>query len=201
MDIPHLTELHVEAATAADTDADGLVELYLATTSESTENREDGVVRRRFGPDRKTVRNEAIRLNDHVKELALTDIDGDGRAELMATTAQGVVILNTDGEELTRLNAASVATAQPINQVDGPGVFLLEDDQLTHYAPGPGRHPFLSLVLTGRTESDQMRSNASGIGTRIRSDMVASGPYRCAGQPFRAWTEYGTGDDRSWRSS
>ena len=169
MDIPHLTELHVEAATAADTDADGLVELYLATTSESTENpREMALFVIEFGPDRKTVRNEAIRLNDHVKELALTDIDGDGRAELMATTAQGVVILNTDGEELTRLNAASVVTAQPINQVDGPGVFLLEDDQLTHYAPGPGRHPFLSLVLTGRTESDQMRSNASGIGTRIQ---------------------------------
>ena len=172
LDVPALNDMQVIAATAGDTNADGLIDLYITRSIPSDEKNplsfssEISVIT--FQADGRTNLRQVAQLTEHAVELTLTDINGDSRQELMVSTKQGVIFLNADGHEIHQLPANSLVSAQPWNQPAGPGVFILEENALTYHPPGPGRFPYLSLELTGRTESDQMRSNASGLGTRIQ---------------------------------
>jgi len=49
----------------------------------------------------------------------------------------------------------------------GPTVVATGAGGIKLWPPGPGRHRFLSLVLSGEFKREQTRSNTSGIGTRV----------------------------------
>ena len=51
---------------------------------------------------------------------------------------------------------------------NGPSVITSSSTGVEKWPPGSGRFNFLSVVPSGRSEADQMRSNGSGIGTQAR---------------------------------
>jgi tetratricopeptide (TPR) repeat protein len=157
-------------ALAADLDADGLAELYALTP--------DGLVRRwtRGGDGTYAGRTLArLDLDEPVwAQLAVLDSDGDGRLELLVASREGWSLLDPDGKVLVTVAsraAAALAGATPwlADPTRGPGVLTLDrDGVLTLTPPGGGRYGFLALRLSGaRDPAHGMRSNASGIGTRV----------------------------------
>ncbi len=103
--------------------------------------------------------------------LAVQDIDGDGRADIVFTTA--------DGWGIATANATHHFPA-PEGQLLGPWALAVLDQDRGYslvapvpggpplvWHPGPGRYGFTLLEFTGReNRADEMRSNASGIGIR-----------------------------------
>ncbi len=149
------------AATVADTDADGHQEIYgIATAGE--------VLVWRFDGTRWTRRVIAGVLPTSVAELAIADFDGDGRPELLRSHPGGFAILDPRSDKIVlqqavdNLRSAIVANIDPAR---GPSVITALTTGVQVWSPGPGRYNFLGVSLSGRSESDQMRTNTSGIGT------------------------------------
>ena len=150
------------AVTVADADADGRRELYGLA--------QDGSLARwrRQGP--RWVREPVVAAAAPAAGVGLdaADFDGDGGTDLLRIHAAGfsvvdpragVVVLEEPAAELDM--AIAVARAADA----GPAVVGTAADGLHWWPAGPGRHRFLALAPTGRSDADQMRSNASGIGT------------------------------------
>ena len=149
------------AATVADADADGRRELYGLAP--------DGALSRWRRQGSSWVR-EAIAAAAPGAGIALdaADFDGDGGTDLLRVHAAGFSIVDP--------RAGAVVLEQPVAALEmaiaaaraadtGPAVVGTGADGLQWWPAGPGRHRFLALVPTGRSDADQMRSNASGIGT------------------------------------
>ena len=126
--------------------------------------------------------------------LAVLDVNGDGQAEILVSTptawaAYHLTDLQT-GELVTSLaqpvfradapdqTACSVWAPVVLEPTRGPAVLGLcgkPGKEGKHkpfvWSPGPGRYPFAGLSVSGQQDSQHtmhtMRSNASGIGTRI----------------------------------
>ncbi len=112
-------------------------------------------------------------IADEVAEgpLAVQDIDGDGRLDVVFTTPAGWAVATAE----TTYYFPNTADA-----VVGPWTLALLGDSRGYsivapvasgpplvWHPGPGRYPFVLLEFTGReNRADEMRSNASGIGIR-----------------------------------
>ena len=121
-------------------------------------------------------------------ELAVADFDGDGVLDLLRVETAGVSVIDPrTGSVSWQGNAEGVKTALPlpVDPAAGPALIVAGAAGIDLWPPGPGRFPFLSLVLSGRSEADQMRSNASGLGTRVQ--------VRTAGR----WTVFETLDPHS----
>ncbi len=110
--------------------------------------------------------------------LALLDLDGDGRANILIHDRSGfeVFALDVGGRAISRhRESARLEALAPVlvNPERGPalvGIVAEEDDELAVeiWRPGPGRHPFVAIAPSGLTEPGEgMRSNASGIGTML----------------------------------
>ena len=102
--------------------------------------------------------------------LAVADFRGDGRPDILLQHSAGFSLLDARGERLLEEQRELVALI-PV-QLDvrrGPSlVGLSQEGELLLWSPGPGRHDFLQLAPTGKTDrADGMRSNASGIGTGV----------------------------------
>ena len=103
--------------------------------------------------------------------LALADLDGDGSIELLADGGAGIEIFAGDGTP-ARL-AKGDDTTGPVLLLNadvarGPSLVVPTRDGLRVWPPGAGRHAFLGLRVTGKEDrAESMRSNRSGIGTRI----------------------------------
>jgi tetratricopeptide (TPR) repeat protein len=153
----------VSAVTAADVDADGHVELL------SVDAGGDLVVWDVFEGAQRVVANVGA---DGSVELAVADFNGDGVLEVMATANGKLSVVDpADGrllheQPIEGLSASLVAT---LDAAKGPSVVAIGERGLQLLAPGSGRHPYIAVAPTGRSESDQMRSNASGIGTRMKT--------------------------------
>jgi tetratricopeptide (TPR) repeat protein len=175
-----LAAAEFSAVLAADLDADGDAELYTAGRRglEQWQRVAGGVW-------------QAERLADVSgnaapdARLAIADTDGDGVIELLATgldAASGLMV----GSGFSRTTTASdfnptfTPLEPPIEVRLGWGVAHLDpsrgpsivgvraDGVPAIWRPGPGRHGYLALQLTGRDpKSDQRRSNASGLGSRV----------------------------------
>jgi Flp pilus assembly protein TadD len=159
----------VEAAVAADVDVDGRAELY-------TWDAGAGV--RRWSPRHGVWSAQALGRPDGVAagpqgtRMAMADIDGDGRPELILSHGEGwgVYALEAGGLRLLQQAASPGLQQWTLLQQDparGPAIVgLLDSGDLIQWRPGPGRFGFLALSFSGLQKgADQMRSNASGIGT------------------------------------
>jgi tetratricopeptide (TPR) repeat protein len=111
-------------------------------------------------------------------QLALADIDGDGRLDLIGTGSDG---------RLRALAIAEAGDAQPLFTADaraitgwslaildaasGPSIVAMPsggDPAPLIWRPGAGRFAFTTLTLSGRDRtSAQLRSNVSGIGAQV----------------------------------
>ena len=111
------------------------------------------------------------------RQLALADMQGDGRLSLIGSTVAGgwqVRGIPIDGasEVVADASTATAAWSIAVLRADsGPSIVALPAARGS--APlvwhgGTGRWPFVTLAFTGRdSKSDQTRSNASGIGTSV----------------------------------
>ena len=153
------------AVTAADIDADGKPEIYGVSA--------DGALlawRRRDASWEQTLLIDA-ETSAATAELAVVDFDGDGLLDLLRVDAERISIVDPRAATVTwqrRMQGVATALPVPFDPAKGPALIVASDAGIEQMAPGPGRFPFLGLVLSGRSEADQMRSNASGLGTRVQ---------------------------------
>ena len=154
------------AVAAADADADGYRELYgLAPNGALWRWRYDGATWERQPLD------AAADGESAAGELDVADFDGDGKVELLRVRQGGFDIVEPasgDARHRQRVDGLATALAVTQNPGDGPSLLGLDADGLILWPPGAGRHRFLELALSGRSEAEQMRSNASGIGTLVK---------------------------------
>ncbi len=156
----------LDAVVAADSDADGQVELYTAGPR--------GL--ERWQPDDRGAWNPAAIAPADAKvhgPLAIADVDGDGVLDLLTGTDRGWAAWSTTPASTGPIfdQASSGVTAWAVvhqDPVRGPSVFGLSSSGLHEWAPGPQRPPYIAIAPSGReVASDQRRSNTSGIGTRL----------------------------------
>ncbi|MBT8111999.1 MAG: VCBS repeat-containing protein [Gammaproteobacteria bacterium] len=162
------------ALLAEDIDADGMAELY-SVDADGTLLRWQAGADGRFQPE--SLSQPEVLKDVSQAQLAAFDVNGDGTLELIVSSARGWTVLATNGSALeSSYSVASpdqdfVASVPFIGQsTSGPSMLALSAGNagLSIWKPGPGRYPFVTLALSGRQDAAQsMRSNASGIGTRL----------------------------------
>ncbi|MXW52705.1 MAG: tetratricopeptide repeat protein [Gammaproteobacteria bacterium] len=110
--------------------------------------------------------------SEDIVGLAAVDVVGDGNLDLLVHTSHKVFVLfgNGQSESLDGLQDSALKSAVPtyVNASEGPGMLLLNESGISFVAPGIGRFEFLAANPVGERDASQMRSNASGIGTRAK---------------------------------
>ena len=148
-----LAAASASALVAGDLDADGEAELYTSGRGGIERWRRDATGSWRatpFAPDARDARDApAVRL-------AIADTDGDGALELIHAAPSGA-------------DAAMGWAIAHLDPATGPSVIGVPDSGVpVVWHPGPGRHGYLGVRLSGRDpKSDQRRSNVSGLGARV----------------------------------
>ena len=158
------------AAMAADLDADGDSEIYALGQGGLERWRREG------GGDWRSERLAPATAGAGAR-LAIGDTNGDGRLEVLATSDESWAVhevaagVAADGlaPEGGRFAAPGGWTVAHLDPGRGPSVVGVRADGVpVIWGPGSGRHSYLSLGFSGRDPaSDQRRSNASGLGTRV----------------------------------
>ena len=146
------------AVTVIDADADGHREIYGVGPEGLQRWRYDGVswsastISTDFAADATT--------------LDAADFDGDQRIDLLIAGGNGWSIVEPGTGSALASTTATISAAATVALQPGTGPAVATVGDHVAVAPrGHGRFPFLALTLTGRSEAEQMRSNASGIGT------------------------------------
>lgn len=158
----------IDTALAADLDASGVPELYASGTRglERWTPGDDGTWRAAMVAP--SAAPPAART-----QLALADVDGDGAFEVIASAAGSwtayAIPATGQATPVADGGAGTVAwTPATLDDAHGPSIVGLTGAGLVEWAPGPGRHAYLTLRPTGHSSvSDQRRSNGSGIGTKV----------------------------------
>ncbi|MFA6108410.1 MAG: FG-GAP-like repeat-containing protein [Candidatus Latescibacterota bacterium] len=70
------------------------------------------------------------------QRLQAADLDGDGRSELVAQTADGVRVFGADGRELLRLDQARLLAIAARDAGPGAGIYVTRDGAIEAWAPG-----------------------------------------------------------------
>ena len=155
------------AATVVDADADGHRELYgLAQDGSLLRWRYDGAIWHRD-----SLAAPAFGAGSVGRQLDATDFDGDGSPELLLVADGGLAIFDPrTGETVFEQALAGLTSALPVSlaAAEGPRLVATAADGMWLWPAGPGRHRFLTILPMGRSDADQMRSNASGIGTLVK---------------------------------
>lgn len=164
-----LEQASLLALAAADSDADGQLELFGLDDS--------GEVRRwQPGSDGQWQATRVAQAPG-MQALEASDVDGDGTPELVLSGPAAVQVLaSSDGKVKVASGGAASALTSLVGTAARHGPSLLSATldaqgkvQVRELPPGPGRHAFVGLSLSGRTDKGAgMRSNASGIGTQVR---------------------------------
>ncbi|HEX6215808.1 MAG TPA: FG-GAP-like repeat-containing protein, partial [Vicinamibacterales bacterium] len=148
------------ALVPGDFDADGEVELYTAGTRGIERWRRDatGTWRAEAGATGASSASGASGASGALDpaRLAIADTDGDGALELISAAPAGT-------------DAAMGWAIAHLDPATGPSVIGVQDSGVpVVWHPGPGRHGYLGVRLSGRDpKSDQRRSNISGLGARV----------------------------------
>ncbi len=158
----------MDAVVAADLDADGRPELY-ATSARGLERWQSYT--------NGDVRAQALVPGDALPRattarMIVADTDGNGTRDLLVSAGASWTVVDVPPEGAARVveGGGSIAawTVATVDAARGPAVVGVDARGVVAWQPGPGRQPFLAIQPTGRSQaSDQRRSNASGIGTRV----------------------------------
>ena len=151
------------AVTALDVDVDGRLELISASNEGTLDVW-------KFG-DPAWTRRSLEYVEGDVRALDAHDFDGDGRSDLFVVKRDGFAVIDPRTSAVLaeeRLEDLQVALPIYVTAESGPAVITASSKGVHLFPPGEGRHPFLSIYPSGKTSADQMRSNASGIGTYIK---------------------------------
>jgi tetratricopeptide (TPR) repeat protein len=159
------------AALVADSNADGVSEIY-------TLHPDGRLLRWQVEVGDKLV-SDVITEFEHVKnagwaQLAIMDVDGDGSFDVTVTTSAGWSVHalrdNTILYQVRLSDNESLKASMPfiMDAKSGPSMLGLDQNGLSAWKPGPGRHAFMTLDMSGKEDkAESMRSNASGIGAYI----------------------------------
>ena len=161
-----LRETSLEAVTAADIDADGNREIYGV-------NSQGDVLRWSFdgaawSPAEAVVEGATTTA---AASLDIADFDGDGGLELLRALSDGIAVIDpSTGTVVFEQPAVGLTSARVVNAdaEAGPVLVAASAEGITLLPAGPGRHRFVFVSPQGRSEAEQMRSNASGIGTLVK---------------------------------
>ncbi len=153
----------LQAATIADLDSDGRPEIYAID--------QDGrLLRWRWRPGMWSVDTLDTVVGD-VPQLAVSDFDGDGSLKLVIASNAGISIRHPAGGMFQLPDSAGIAGPLLVLNLDiqaGPEIVAPVAGGLKRWPPGEGRLPFMGLSFSGKEDkADSMRSNRSGIGTRV----------------------------------
>ena len=157
------------ALVSGDNDADGRPELYALTT-------EGRVMRWDIGTDGDWPQTVIGTVPPAAQpQLELRDFDGDGHGDLLLATGTGWAVYALQDAGIAPLynvpdSPGLLAWASVASDIaHGPAVAALDTDHaLRVWPPGTGRYAFIGLAPGGRDDAGAtMRSNASGIGTRL----------------------------------
>jgi Tfp pilus assembly protein PilF len=177
----------MSAAVAGDLDADGRAELYTSGPA--------GILRwTRAGPGpwQPRVITGTTDLAG-AAQLALADVDGDGRLDLLGTGSNGrwqAVAISDAGaatplfvDQGPPIAGWAIAVLDPAHGPSIVGMPAQTTGAPLIWQPGTGRFPYVSVALSGRDRhSSQIRSNTSGIGAqiaaRVDSQWTALATYR-----------------------
>jgi Tfp pilus assembly protein PilF len=113
-------------------------------------------------------------------DVALADVTGDAQLELLVARAGGFQIHDGRNQLLARYELPDGKLIRFAEFVDqprlGPSLLALTDDAgLMLFPAGTERGRFATVLFSGRTdESQQMRSNLNGIGTRYAARIGGS---------------------------
>lgn len=106
-------------------------------------------------------------------QIAVADVDGDGRPEIIVSSSRGVAVWRDGNGGLRKaldIDDESI-TAWTLVTLDDKGPSLLTshaDGSVVLRLPGRGRSPIVRVLLSGRDNpATSIRSNASGIGARV----------------------------------
>jgi Tfp pilus assembly protein PilF len=118
--------------------------------------------------------------------LWVTDLSGSGHANIVVRDVGSLVVMDAFGGVVERI--PGVPTNAELAVVDARGPVLVaaaEADGVRWMGPGSGRSPYAAIAFRGRTDpSQEMRTNASGIGTRL--DARIGGEWvACDALPWR----------------
>ena len=161
-----LRETSLEAVTAADTDGDGNREIYGV-------NSQGDVMRWSFdgaawSPGEALVAGTTTTAGT---SLDIADFDGDGDLELVRAVSDGIAVIDPSTGAVVFQHATNGLTSARVVNTDpdtGPALVTASADGINLLPAGPGRHRFVFVSPQGRSEAEQMRSNASGIGTLVK---------------------------------
>jgi tetratricopeptide (TPR) repeat protein len=161
-----------QGVVAADSDADGQVELFslwrgVDVWRRSAQGKWDG-----------PSSSEGNTAPDLPGQLAVADVSGSGNLSTVDTLGPRSIEISPipRGRRIDRLSHVSspfpwtVWSLVVLDAGAGPSIVAMSPDGGPPVIKGPGekRPPFAALWLTGKqNQADQMRSNASGIGAKI----------------------------------
>jgi tetratricopeptide (TPR) repeat protein len=176
------------AAVAADANSDGQMELYTLGPKGLDV----------WQPNKKGQWQSAsavalLDLDPAHARLGIADVDGDAVPDAVIGDSAGwrAVRLEKPFDTIYRADSSGplAATQLILFGASGPEVLALASEgPPLLWAAGKARHPFVTIVLTGKeASSDQMRSNRSGIGVRLagRADSLwtSADTYRASSGP------------------
>lgn len=165
LDTLRATEL--AAVAVADADANGRLEVYGVTAQGQVLA---WVWNLDPGGDAAWTPKSLAETQRPTRAMDVADFDGDARPELLLAGSEGFALVRTGNGAVQHIEDAplSALTRVLMQPANGPALVSASTAGLQLWPAGPGRHAFLALAPTGRSEADQMRSNASGIGTHVR---------------------------------
>lgn len=161
-----IDEEPASAVVGGDPNADGVVDLYVMRPA-ALDHYE--VMR-----DLSLVRKNRTEI-EGMHSMMLADFSGDGRLELFCSGEGSAFVFSIDesagvGAALEEFGFNALAVRPvTLDPEAGPGLLMVKPSGPHFWGPGEGRFSFASVELTGEIDAgDSMRSNAEGLGTRLR---------------------------------